>query len=51
MIIEDNEVNEITHDFEDDNEENLFIFLKLSKNEYKMMKLNILFFEHIEMFS
>ena len=43
-IIVDNEINEIIHDFEDDNKGNKFIFLHLSKSEYKMMKLNILYF-------
>ena len=43
-IIENNEANEKIHDFEDDNEGNQFIFLHLSKSEYKMMKLNILYF-------
>ena len=42
-IKEDNEVNEIIHDFENDNEGNQ-IFLHLNKSEYKMMKLNILYF-------
>jgi hypothetical protein len=44
MIIVDNEANEKIHDFEDDNEGNQFIFLHLSKSEYKMIKLNILYF-------
>ena len=39
-IFEDNEKMK----FEDDNEDNQFIFLYLSKSEYKMMKLNILYF-------
>ena len=43
-IIVDNEINEIIHDFEDDNKGNKFFFLHLSKSEYKMMKLNILYF-------
>ena len=43
-IIIDNETNEIIHDFEDDNEGNKFMFLLLGKREYKMMKLNILYF-------
>ena len=43
-ITEDNDINEIIHDFEDDNEGNPFILLHLSKSEYKIMKLNILYF-------
>ena len=32
-ITEDNDINEIIHDFEDDNEGNKFMFLLLGKRE------------------